>query len=46
MVGDYLNMDEMHDDFSDRNIKEPDVFITFNRKEKVWESFIKNESLF
>ncbi|MDW7617037.1 hypothetical protein SC499_20635 [Peribacillus simplex] len=45
VVGDYLNMDEMHDDFSDRNIKEPDVFITFNRKEKVWESVIKKESL-
>ena len=42
VVGDYLNMDEMYDDFSDRKIKEPDVFITFNRKEKVWESVIKN----
>ena len=34
VVGDYLNMDEMHDDFSDRNIKEPDAFITFQSKRK------------
>lgn len=44
VVGDYLNMDEMYDDFSDGKIKEPDVFITFHRKEKVWESVIKSDS--
>ncbi|MFK9120479.1 hypothetical protein ACJEBK_27030 [Peribacillus frigoritolerans] len=42
VVGDYLNMDEMHDSFSDRDSKEPDAFIIFNRKEKIWESVIKN----
>ena len=46
VVGDYLNMDEMYDDFSDRDINEPDAFIIFNRKEKVWESVIKNTSSF
>ncbi|PJN91441.1 hypothetical protein [Bacillus sp. mrc49] len=43
-VGDYLNMDEMHEDFSDRNAGAPDVFITFSRKEKIWDCVIKNDS--
>lgn len=40
IVGDYLNMDEMHDDFIGRKVQGPDAFITFQRKEKVWESVI------
>lgn len=40
IVGDYLNMDEMHDDFLDRKEQGPDAFIIFHRKEKVWESVI------
>ena len=40
IVGDYLNMDEMYDDFLVRKGHVPDAFITFQRKEKVWESVI------
>lgn len=40
VVGDYLNMDEMYDDFLVRKGQGPDAFITFQRKEKVWESVI------
>ena len=42
VVGDYLNMDEMYDDFSGRDGDEPDGFISFLRKEKVWESNVNN----
>ncbi|WP_285769485.1 hypothetical protein [Peribacillus sp. SI8-4] len=43
VVGDYLNMDEMQEDFSDRNSEMPDLFITFSRKEKTWDCAIKKK---
>ncbi|MGE6379640.1 hypothetical protein [Peribacillus muralis] len=43
VVGDYLNMDEMQEDFSKQNKGEPDVFISFSRKEKTWDCVIKND---
>ncbi|AOH52997.1 hypothetical protein ABE28_001335 [Peribacillus muralis] len=43
VVGDYLNMDEMQEDFSKQNKEDPDVFISFSRKEKTWDCVIKND---
>ncbi|MFJ7756421.1 hypothetical protein ACQKGI_23910 [Peribacillus muralis] len=43
VVGDYLNMDEMQEDFSKQDKEDPDVFISFSRKEKTWNCDIKND---
>ncbi|MCK1995512.1 hypothetical protein GW626_01200 [Peribacillus muralis] len=44
VVGDYLNMDEMQEDFLERNNEDPDIFVIFSRKEKTWDCVIKNDS--